>query len=301
MKIYSNILGTIGSTPIVKINSLNSDNLFVKLEYFNPASSIKDRPAYNILKSALDRGEINKDTVIIEATSGNMGIGLALASSVLGLKFIAVMPESMSIERRKILKAYGAEVVLTSREGGMQECLNVVFSLQKKYPNSYLTKQFGNPDNPNAHYNGTAKEIFEQTDGKVDVVVSTIGTGGTIVGISKKLKELKPDVKIIGIEADESPLLTKGHSAPHKIQGISANFVPKILDLSLIDEIITVKGDDAIKSAREFAKKEGILTGYSGGAVLSSLDMLSKKYENKMIIGILPDSGERYLSGELYE
>lgn len=301
MKIYSNILETIGSTPIVKINSLNSDNIFVKLECFNPASSIKDRPAYNILKAALDRGEINKDTVIIEATSGNMGIGLALASSVLGLKFIAVMPESMSIERRKILKAYGAEVVLTSREGGMQECLNVVSSLQEKYPNSYLTKQFENPDNPYAHYTGTAQEIFNDTDGKVDVVVSTIGTGGTIVGISKKLKELKPDIKIIGIEADESPLLTKGYSAPHKIQGISANFVPKILDLSLIDEIITVKGDDAISSARYFAKNEGILTGYSGGAVLSSLDMLSKKYENKMIVGILPDSGERYLSGELYE
>lgn len=301
MKIYSNILETIGNTPIVKLNSLNSDNVYAKLEFFNPASSIKDRPAYNILKTALDRGEINKDTVIIEATSGNMGIGLALVSSVLGLKFIAIMPENMSIERRKILKAYGAEVVLTPTTSGMQGCIDKIEELKTKYPNHYLPKQFENEDNPKAHSDNTALEIFNDTDGRVDIVVSTIGTGGTIVGLARKLKELKPSIKIIGIEADESPLLTKGYSAPHKIQGISANFIPKILDLDLIDEILTVKGDDAINSARQFAKEEGIMTGYSGGAVLSVLSELSKKYENKMIVGILPDSGERYLSGDLYE
>ena len=299
-KLYSNILETIGSTPIIHLNSIEHKNSWVKLECFNPAGSAKDRVAYSMLKGALDRGEVTKNTPIIEPTSGNTGIALAMCAGVLGLKFIAVMPDNMSKERIKLIKAYGAEIILTPAKDGMQGSVQKAQELKKEL-NGFIPMQFENQDNPNAHFEGTAEEIFEQTEGKIDVLVASIGTGGTISGCAKKLKELKPEIKVIGVEAAESPLLTQGFAGPHKIQGISANFVPKTLNRDLIDEIIDIKGDDAIQTSRNIAKKEGLLVGISSGAVLCAINKISKNYKDKMIVGILCDSGERYLSSELYE
>lgn len=299
-KLYSNILETIGSTPIVKLNSFKHKNSWVKLEYFNPAGSAKDRVAYSMLTRALDAGEITKETPIIEPTSGNTGIALAMCAGVLGMKFIAVMPENMSKERVKLIKAYGAEIVLTPAKEGMQGSVQKAQELKKEL-NGFIPMQFENKNNPYAHYVGTAEEIFEQTEGKIDVLIAAIGTGGTISGCAKKLKELKPEIKIFGVEAAESPLLTKGYAGAHKIQGISANFVPKTLDLEIIDEIIDIKGDEAIKASRQIAKEEGILVGISSGAVLCAIKEIGQKYQDKMIVGVLCDSGERYLSSELYE
>ena len=299
-KLYSNILETIGSTPIVHLNSIAHKNSWVKLEYFNPAGSAKDRVAYSMLKGALDRGEVTENTPIIEPTSGNTGIALAMCAGALGLKFIAVMPDNMSKERIKLIKAYGAEIILTPAKEGMQGSVQKAQELKKEL-NGFIPMQFENQDNPNAHFEGTAEEIFEQTEGKIDVLVASIGTGGTISGCAKKLKELKPEIKVIGVEAAESPLLTQGFAGPHKIQGISANFVPKTLDRGLIDEIIDIKGDDAIQASRNIAKKEGLLVGISSGAVLCAINKISENYQDKMIVGILCDSGERYLSSELYE
>ena len=272
----------------------------MKLEYFNPAGSAKDRVAYSMLKGALDRGEVTENTPIIEPTSGNTGIALAMCAGVLGLKFIAVMPDNMSKERIKLIKAYGAEITLTPAKEGMQGSVQKAQELEKEL-NGFIPMQFENQDNPNAHFEGTAEEIFEQTEGKIDVLVASIGTGGTISGCAKKLKELKPEIKVIGVEAAESPLLTQGFAGPHKIQGISANFVPKTLNRELIDEIIDIKGDDAIQASRNIAKKEGLLVGISSGAVLCAINKISENYQDKMIVGILCDSGERYLSSELYE
>lgn len=299
-KLYSNILETIGSTPIVRLNSVEHKNAWVKLEYFNPAGSAKDRVAYSMLKGALKRGEITKNTSIIEPTSGNTGIALAMCAGVMGLKFIAVMPDNMSKERIKLIKAYGAEIVLTPAKDGMQGSVQKAQELKEKL-NGFIPMQFENSDNPNAHFTGTAEEIFNQTEGKIDVLVASIGTGGTISGCAKKLKELKPEIKIIGVEAAESPLLTQGYAGPHKIQGISANFVPKTLDMTLIDEIIDIKSDDAIETSRNIARTEGLLVGISSGAVLCAINKISGKYQDEMIVGILTDSGERYLSSELYE
>ncbi len=299
-KLYSNILETIGSTPIVRLNSVTHKNSWVKLEYFNPAGSAKDRVAYSMLRKALENKEITLETPIIEPTSGNTGIALAMCAGVLGMKFIAVMPDNMSEERIKLIRAYGAEIVLTPAVDGMQGSVARANELKKEL-NGFIPMQFTNPNNPSAHYNGTGEEIFEQTEGKIDVLVASIGTGGTISGCAKRLKELKPEIKVIGVEAAESPLLTKGYTGAHKIQGISANFVPETLDRDLIDEIIDVKGDDAIKCAREIAQKEGLLVGISSGATLCAMKEIAKNYKDKMIIGILTDSGERYLSSELYE
>ncbi len=306
-KLYSNILELIGNTPLVKINSFDYDNLYGKLEYFNPAGSIKDRVALNMIKHAQERGEIDNNTIIIEPTSGNTGIGLAFCASSLGLKFVAVMPENMSQERIKLMRAYGADVILTSKEKGIKGSVDMAEELAKKYQNEgkkiFIPMQFENTDNPEIHELTTAKEIFDDTDGKMDIVVASIGTGGTISGIAKKIKELKPSVKIIGVEAYESPLLTKGIAGVHKIQGISANFIPKTLNRELVDKIIDVKGDDAIQTARQIAKEEGILIGISSGATLFAAKEIIKEYKenNPFIVAILPDGGEKYLSGDLYE
>lgn len=285
--IYNNVLELIGNTPIVRY----SDNICLKLEYYNPSNSIKDRASYSMLKNAMDRGDINKDTVIIEPTSGNTGIGLAMCAAVLGLKIIICMPESMSIERRKSISAYGAELVLTPKEKGMQGAVDKANELHKEIKNSYIPMQFSNPDNPKAHEQ-TAREIKEAVGNQELVVVAGIGTGGTACGIKKYLE----GALVFGVEPKESPLFTQGTAGAHKIQGIGANFIPDICKNNNLDGIITVSGDDAIETAKEMAQKHGIFCGISAGANLFASKELSKKYPNKLIISIVPDSGERYLS-----
>ena len=289
--IYNNVTELIGNTPLVKYD----DNICVKLEYFNPSNSIKDRAAYSMLKYAQERGEINNDTVIIEPTSGNTGIGLAMCCAVMGLKIIICMPESMSEERKKSISAYGAELVLTPKEKGMQGSVDKAIELSKKYPNSFIPMQFSNMDNPKAHKQ-TAKEIFDATEGKVDIVVAGIGTGGTAIGLKKYFKELKPEIKVFGVEPFESPLFTEGKAGAHKIQGIGANFIPEICKENILDGILTVKGDNAIEEAKNLAKKHGMFVGISSGANVLAAKGLEKKYPNKLIVAIAPDSGERYLS-----
>ncbi|MDO5306705.1 MAG: cysteine synthase A [bacterium] len=289
--IYNNVTELIGNTPLVKYD----DNICVKLEYFNPSNSIKDRAAYSMLKYAQERGEINNDTVIIEPTSGNTGIGLAMCCAVMGLRIIICMPESMSEERKKSISAYGAELVLTPKEKGMQGSVDKAIELSKKYPNSFIPMQFSNMDNPKAHKQ-TAKEIFNATEGKVDIVVAGIGTGGTAIGLKKYLKELKPEIKVFGVEPFESPLFTEGKASAHKIQGIGANFIPEICKENILDGILTIKGDDAIEEAKNLAKKHGMFVGISSGANVLAAKELEKKYPNKLIVAIAPDSGERYLS-----
>ena len=289
--IYNNVTELIGNTPLVKYD----DNICVKLEYFNPSNSIKDRAAYSMLKYAQERGEINNDTVIIEPTSGNTGIGLAMCCAVMGLKIIICMPESMSEERKKSISAYGAELVLTPKEKGMQGSVDKAIELSKTYPNSFIPMQFSNMDNPKAHKQ-TAKEIFDATEGKVDIVVAGIGTGGTAIGLKKYFKELKPEIKVFGVEPFESPLFTEGKAGAHKIQGIGANFIPEICKENILDGILTVKGDDAIEEAKNLAKKHGMFVGISSGANVLAAKGLEKKYPNKLIVAIAPDSGERYLS-----
>lgn len=289
--IYNNVLELIGNTPLVKYE----DNICLKIESFNPSGSIKDRASYSMLKGAMDRGEINKDTVIIEPTSGNTGIGLAMCCAVMGLKLIICMPESMSEERRKMMTAYGAELVLTPKETGMKGSVDKAFELKSKYPNSFIPMQFSNPDNPKAH-KVTANEIKKALDGEKAVVVAGIGTGGTACGIKKYYK----DAIVYGVEPAESPLLTEGNAGPHKIQGIGANFIPDIYkelaDTYPLDGIITVKGDDAISTAKETAVKKGIFCGISAGANIFAAKQLSKKYPDRIIVAIIPDGGERYLS-----
>lgn len=289
--IYNNVTELIGNTPLVKYD----DNICVKLEYFNPSNSIKDRAAYSMLKYAQERGEINNNTVIIEPTSGNTGIGLAMCCAVMGLRIIICMPESMSEERKKSISAYGAELVLTPKEKGMQGSVDKAIELSKKYPNSFIPMQFSNMDNPKAHKQ-TAKEIFDATEGKVDIVVAGIGTGGTAIGLKKYFKELKPEIKVFGVEPFESPLFTEGKSGAHKIQGIGANFIPEICKENILDGILTIKSDDAIEETKNLAKKHGMFVGISSGANVLAAKGLEKKYPNKLIVAIAPDSGERYLS-----
>lgn len=285
--IYNNVLELIGNTPLVKY----SDNICLKLEYYNPSNSIKDRASYSMLKEAINRGEINKDTVIIEPTSGNTGIGLAMCAAVLGLKIIICMPESMSLERRKTMTAYGAELVLTPKELGMKGAVDKALELKMQYSNSFIPMQFANPDNPKAHEK-TALEIKNDTQGRKLVVVAGIGTGGTAFGIKKYL----PEALVYGVEPAESPLFTEGKAGAHKIQGIGANFIPDICQNNILDGIMTVKGDDAIEEAKELAKKHGIFCGISAGANLFAAKELEKKYPDRLIVSIVPDSGERYLS-----
>ena len=288
------ILKTIGNTPLVQTMY---KNVFAKLEYFNPSGSVKDRPAFNILNTALKRKLINKNTIIIEATSGNMGISLAFVASVLGLNFCAVMPENMTIERRKLISAYGAKIVLTPAKDGMQGSVLKAQKLAENYTKKgkkvFMVNQFENILNPLAHTQ-TAKEILKDTDGKVDAVFAGIGSGGTVTGVGRYLKKVNSKIKIIGVEPKESPLLTKGFAGPHKIQGIGANFVPKILDLKVIDKVVDISSQDAFKTAKE-AAKEGIFIGISSGAVLKAAQDYAKKNKKAKIVAVLADGGARYL------
>lgn len=302
--IYNNILELIGKTPLVKLNKLNDSDaeITLKLESFNPSSSVKDRAAFYMLNEAKKAGKINDETIIIEPTSGNTGIGLAMCCAAMGFKFIATMPESMSIERRQMISAYGAELVLTPKELGMQGAVDKALELAKQNLNSFIPSQFTNPANVLAHIETTTKEIWQDTDGKVDIVVAGIGTSGTTMGLSEGLKKLKPSVQIFGVEPSESPLLTEGHAHPHKIQGIGANFVPELYHRDKLDGIITIQGDVAMQTARDLAQEEGILVGISSGAILKAALDLAKKPENKgkLIVAIMCDFGERYLSTELF-
>ncbi len=306
MKIYNNLIDLIGNTPLVRINKMNNGYAYiaVKVEYFNPAGSIKDRAALSMIEAAEKQGIIKpNETVIIEPTSGNTGIGLALISLIKGYRLILTMPETMSKERRDILKAYGAELVLTAGAKGMQGAVDKAEELHKEIKNSFIPQQFNNPANPKIHYETTAEEIWNDTDGKVDIVVAGVGTGGTISGIGRKLKEKNPNIKAIAVEPSSSPVLTKGQAGPHQIQGIGANFVPGNYDSEIVDEIITVTNEDAIVTAKELAKQEGIFSGISSGAALWAAIELAKKEENKgkLIIAILPDTGMRYLSSVMFQ
>lgn len=297
MKVAENILELIGNTPLVKINKLNTgkSTVLAKVESFNPAGSVKDRPALNMIEDAEKKGLINKDTVIIEPTSGNTGIGLAMVCAVRGYRMILTMPETMSEERRKLLKAYGAELVLTEGSKGMQGAVDKANELHREIKNSFIPQQFSNPSNPASH-STTAEEIWQCTDGKVDIVIAGVGTGGTISGIALVLKDKNPNIKAVAVEPLSSPLLSKGVAGPHAIQGIGANFVPENFNKNIVDEIFTVSDEDAIETARRCATEEGILCGISSGAALYAAIEYSKKYEGKIIVAILPDTGERYLS-----
>ncbi len=305
MKIYNNITELVGNTPLVEIKKINGGNakIVAKLEYFNPSGSVKDRPAKNMLEQAEKLGLIDSETTIIEPTSGNMGIGLAMVCAQKGYKIVLTMPETMSIERRKMLKAYGAELVLTPAVFGMQGAVDKAIELAEKYEKSFIPSQFTNIYNPKVHEEITSEEIWKDTDGKIDVLVAGIGTGGTVSGIAKTLKKYKPEIQIVGVEPQESPLLSGGLAGPHGIQGIGANFIPEIYNSNLVDEIITIPTDAAILTARLLAKKEGILCGISAGAALSASLIISQREacKDKLIVVILPDSGERYLSTKLFE
>lgn len=297
MRVYENVLELIGKTPMVKYN----DNILLKLEFLNPSHSVKDRASFYMLNEAKKQGLINKDTVIIEPTSGNTGIGLAMCCAVMGLKIIIVMPESMSIERRKMIQGYGAELVLTPKELGMQGAVDKAKELTEEHKNSFMPMQFANMANPLAHIETTSKEIFEDTDGKVDIFVAGIGTGGTATGVAKGLKDLKPSVKVYGVEPLESPLLTAGNAGPHKIQGIGANFVPEIYKNGKLDGVMTISGNEAIEKAKFLAKNKGILAGISSGANLAAALKLSEQNPDKLIVTVMCDFGERYLSTELFD
>lgn len=308
MKIYNSFSELIGNTPLLRIsnyaenNEINA-NLFAKLEYFNPAGSVKDRVAKNIIEEAEKSGQLTKDTTIIEPTSGNTGIGLAGICASKGYKLIITMPETMSIERRKLMTAYGAELVLTEGSKGMKGAIEKAEELNKTIPNSIIAGQFVNPANPQAHINSTGPEIWNDTDGNVDIFVACVGTGGTVTGISKFLKSKNPNIKVVAVEPSDSPVLSKGVAGSHKIQGIGAGFVPDVLDTTSYDEVVTVTNDDAFNSAREICKAEGVLVGISSGAALKGATIIAKRPENagKNIVVLLPDTGERYLSTELFE
>ncbi len=304
MKIAGDLTELIGNTPLVRLNKLNDGyaDVVVKLEYFNPANSVKDRAAYQMILDAEISGKINKDTLIIEPTSGNTGIGLAMICAIRGYKIVLTMPEAMSLERRLLLKSYGAELLLTDGKLGMQGAVDKAVELSNEYPNSFIPSQFDNSSNPKSHYLTTSQEIWNDTDGKVDIVVAGVGTGGTISGIAKGLKEKNPKIKAIAVEPFSSQVLAGKNADAHKIQGIGANFVPGNFDRKLVDEIIPVTNEDSINTARNLSTKEGILAGFSGGANVWAAIELSKRKENKgkLIVAILPDCGERYLSSELY-
>lgn len=307
-KVKNIFLDLVGNTPLVRVNNLiKKDELkadvLAKLEYFNPAGSVKDRIAKEMIQDALEKGLINENTTLIEPTSGNTGIGLSAVATALNLKIIITMPETMSVERRNLMKAYGAELVLTPGSEGMKGAIAKAKELASQIENSFIPGQFENPANPTAHYKTTGPEIYEQTEGKVDIFVAGVGTGGTISGIGKYLKEKNPEVKVVAVEPASSPVLSTGKGGAHKIQGIGAGFVPETLDTKIYDEIITVENEDAFATGKEMAKTEGILVGISSGAALYAAKELAKREENagKTIVVLLPDGGDRYLSTPLIQ
>ena len=307
-EIKNGFLDLVGQTPLVRLNNLIKKegleaDVLAKLEYFNPAGSVKDRIAKEMILDAMEKGLINENTTLIEPTSGNTGIGLSAVATSLNLKIIITMPETMSVERRNLMKAYGAELVLTPGSEGMKGAIAKAKELASQIENSFIPGQFENPANPQAHYKTTGPEIYSQTGGKVDIFVAGVGTGGTISGIGKYLKEQNPNVKVVAVEPASSPVLSTGKGGAHKIQGIGAGFVPDTLNTKIYDEIITVENEDAFASGKEVAKTEGILIGISSGAAIQAAKELAKREENKgkTIVVLLPDGGDRYLSTPLIQ
>lgn len=306
-KIAKQLTDLVGNTPLLELGKYSKlkglkTPIIAKVEYFNPGGSVKDRIALAMIEDAEHKGLLKPGATIIEPTSGNTGVGLALVSAVKGYKLILTMPETMSVERRNLVKAYGATVKLTPGKDGMTGAIKAAEELRDTIPGAVILQQFENDANPRRHYETTGKEIWEQTDGKIDIIVAGVGTGGTISGIGKRLKEYNPDVKVVAVEPATSPVLNGGQSGPHKIQGIGAGFVPKTYDASVIDEVLDIDNDDAIRTGRELAREEGLLVGISSGAAAFAAAELAKRPENegKTIVAILPDTGERYLSTVLY-
>lgn len=308
MKIYSQFSELTGGTPLLEVKNYSEKigakgKILAKLEYFNPAGSVKDRVAVQMINSAEAKGVLTSDSVIIEPTSGNTGIGLAAVAASRGYRIILTMPETMSIERRKLLKIYGAEVVLTDGAKGMKGAIEKAEELAKKYPNSFIPGQFVNDDNPQAHRMTTGPEIWDDTDGKIDIFIATAGTGGTVTGVGEYLKSKNPNIKVIAVEPSGSPVLSKGYAGSHNIQGIGAGFVPDTLNTEVYDEVIAVDDENAYKASQLLAKSEGVLAGISSGAALYAASQVAKRSENagKIIVALLPDTGERYLSTPLFE
>ncbi|MDY3133760.1 MAG: cysteine synthase A [Campylobacter lanienae] len=302
MKIANSVSELIGNTPLIKINKFGVEaNILAKCEFLNPSHSVKDRIALNMIESAIATNKIDKSTTIIEPTSGNTGVGLAMIAAERGLKIILTMPSSMSIERQKLLKAFGAELVLTDPKYGMQGAVDEALRLSKEIPNSFIPSQFDNSANPEIHKKTTALEIWNNTDGKVDILVAGFGTGGTVSGVGEILKSKNPNIKVIAVEPAKSPLLSKGEAGPHMIQGIGANFIPKNLNRDVVDEFLTVSNEDAIATAKALAQKEGLLVGISSGANIYAASQVAKANPGKTIVTILCDTGERYLSTVLYD
>lgn len=307
MAIYKSALDLVGKTPLVEAQNFEKANeleatVLVKLEYFNPAGSVKDRIAKAIIEDAEEKGVLKPDSVIIEPTSGNTGIGLAAVAASKGYRLIITMPETMSVERRNLMKAYGAELVLTDGAKGMKGAIAKADELAKELPNSFIPGQFTNPVNPETHKKTTGPEIWKDTEGKVDIFVAGVGTGGTVSGVGEYLKSQNPDVKVVAVEPATSPVLSKGTAGPHKIQGIGAGFVPDTLNTKIYDEVLPVQNEDAFATGKEFAKQEGVLVGISSGAALFAAKELAKRPENKgkTIVALLPDTGDRYLSTPLF-
>lgn len=308
MKIAKNLTELIGNTPLMELSNYEKVHnleakVIAKIEYFNPSGSVKDRIGYAMIKDAEEKGIINQDTVIIEPTSGNTGIGLAFVAAAKGYRLILTMPESMSIERRKMLKTYGAELVLTPAPDGMKGAIAKAEELASEIPNSFIPQQFNNAANAEIHRNTTAEEIWRDTDGNIDIFVAGVGTGGTITGVGEVLKKRNPNLKVVAVEPTDSPVLSGGKPGPHKIQGIGAGFVPGVLNTGVIDEIIQVSNDDSFAVTRELAKTEGLLVGISAGAAVHAARLLAEREENKgkNIVVILPDTGQRYLSNPVFE
>ena len=308
MKVYKHIYETVGYTPLVELTNLEKNldlqaKIIAKVEFFNPGGSVKDRIAKAMIEDAEKQGLINKDTVLIEPTSGNTGVGLAMVAASKGMRIIITMPETMSIERRNLLKAYGAELVLTEGAKGMKGAIAKAEELAKEIPNSFIPSQFENMANPEAHYLTTGPEIFKDLDGKLDYFVAGVGTGGTLSGVGKYLKEKNPSIKVIAVEPETSPVLSQGVAGPHKIQGIGAGFVPNTLDTSIYDAIMTIGNEEAMETGKESARVEGLLVGISSGAAIKAAIKLAQKEENagKTIVVLLPDTGERYLSTPMFQ
>lgn len=308
MAVYQSITELIGRTPLLKLNNFSKNRnlkatIVAKLEYLNPSGSVKDRAALSMLNEASQKGIINKETVIIEPTSGNTGIGLAAIAASRGMKVILTMPETMSVERQDLLKAYGAEIVLTDGKKGMTGSIEKAQELAREYPNSFISGQFENPANPLAHVKTTGPEIWADTDGKVDIFVAGVGTGGTVSGVGTYLKSKNPGVKIVGVEPETSAVISGKQPGPHPLQGIGAGFIPKTLEVSILDEVMSITGNEAFKASKALAREEGFLVGISSGAALAAAQKLAERPENqdKIIVVLLPDAGDRYLSTDLFK